>query len=154
MRYILTVIDVFSEFDWAIPVDSKDVKAITVAFGQMLLTANPRHSQRQQTEKSKKVINSTFQGLWSTTISSTLPVRASKRRPWWSDSTAPSRLGYGHICRTAAQCAKWMSSRTWSTPTTTRVSAPSTWRQPMYRRITRIVSVCASLDTATFTLSL
>ena len=43
MRYLLTVIDVFSKFAWGIPVDSKDAKAITAAFGQVLKTANPRH---------------------------------------------------------------------------------------------------------------
>ena len=46
MRYLLTVIDVFSKFAWAIPVHSKDAKAITAAFGQVLTTANPRHPQR------------------------------------------------------------------------------------------------------------
>ena len=32
MRYLLTVIDVFSKFAWAIPVYSKDAKAITAEF--------------------------------------------------------------------------------------------------------------------------
>ena len=43
MRYLLTVIDVFSKFAWAVPVHSKDAKAITAAFEQVLTTANPRH---------------------------------------------------------------------------------------------------------------
>ena len=34
MRYLLTVIDVFSKFFWAIPVHSKDAKAITAVFGK------------------------------------------------------------------------------------------------------------------------
>ena len=38
MRYLLTVIDVFSKFGWAIPVHPKDAKAITAAFGQVLTT--------------------------------------------------------------------------------------------------------------------
>ena len=33
MRYLLTVIDIFSKFASAIPVYSKDAKAITTAFG-------------------------------------------------------------------------------------------------------------------------
>ena len=33
MRYLLTVIDVFSKLAWAVPVHSKNAKAITVAFG-------------------------------------------------------------------------------------------------------------------------
>ena len=32
MRYLLTVIDVFSKFAWAIPVYSRNAKAITEAF--------------------------------------------------------------------------------------------------------------------------
>ena len=50
IRYLLTVIDVFSKFARAIPVHSKDAKAITTAFWQMLTTANPRHPQRLQTD--------------------------------------------------------------------------------------------------------
>ena len=46
MRYLLTVIDVFSKFAWAVPVHSKHAKAITVAFGQVLKIANP-HRQGQ-----------------------------------------------------------------------------------------------------------
>ena len=51
MRYVLTVIDVFCKFAWAIPVHSKDAKAITAAFEQVLTTANPRHPRRLQTDK-------------------------------------------------------------------------------------------------------
>ena len=60
MRYILTVIDVFSKFVWAIPVNSKDAKAITAAFKQVLSTANPRHPRRLQTDKGKEFFNSDF----------------------------------------------------------------------------------------------
>ena len=63
MRNFLTVIDVFSKFAYAIPVHSKDAKAITTAFGQGLTTANPRHPQRLKTEKGKKFFNSDFQAL-------------------------------------------------------------------------------------------
>ena len=63
MRYLLTVIDVFSKFAWAIPVNSKDAKAITTPFGHVLTTANPRHPQRLQTDKGKKFFNSDFQAL-------------------------------------------------------------------------------------------
>ena len=63
MRYLLTLIDVFSKFAWAIPVHSKDAKAITAAFGQVLTTANPRHPQRLQTDKGKEFFNSNFQSL-------------------------------------------------------------------------------------------
>ena len=63
MRYLLTVIDVFSKFAWAIPVYSKNAKAITAAFGQVLTTANPRHPRRLQTDKGKEFFNSNFQAL-------------------------------------------------------------------------------------------
>ena len=63
MRYLLTVIDVFSNFAWAVPVYSKDAKAITSAFGQVLKTANPRHPKRLQTDKNKEFVNSNFQTL-------------------------------------------------------------------------------------------
>ena len=63
MRYLLTVIDVFSKFAWAITVHSKDAKAITTAIGQVLTTANPRHPQRLQTDKGKEFFNSDFQAL-------------------------------------------------------------------------------------------
>ena len=43
IRYILTMIDVFSKFAWAIKVHSKDAKAITAAFKQVLTAANQRH---------------------------------------------------------------------------------------------------------------
>ena len=76
IRYILTVIDVFSKFAWAIPVDSKDAKAITAAFKQVLTVANPRHPRRLQTDKGKKFFNFDFQALIKRTVSSTLPVKA------------------------------------------------------------------------------
>ena len=63
MRYILTVIDVFSKIAWAISVYSKDAKAITAAFKQVLNAANPRHPRRLQTDKGKKFFNSDFQVL-------------------------------------------------------------------------------------------
>ena len=63
MRYLLTVIDVFSKFAWAIPVHSKDAKAITTAFVQVLTTANLRYPQRLQTDKGKEFFNSDFQAL-------------------------------------------------------------------------------------------
>ena len=63
MRYILTMIDVFSKFAWAVPVHSRDAIAITAAFGQVLTTANPRHPKRLQTDKGKEFFNSDFQTL-------------------------------------------------------------------------------------------
>ena len=56
MRYLLIVINVFSKFVLAIPVHSKDAKAITAAFGQVLITANSRHPRCLQTDKCKTVV--------------------------------------------------------------------------------------------------
>ena len=50
MRYLLTVIDLFSKFAWAVPVHSKHAKAITAAFKQVLTIANPRQPKRLQTD--------------------------------------------------------------------------------------------------------
>ena len=63
MRYLLTVIDVFTKFAWAEPVHSKDAKAITAAFGQVLTAANLRHPRRLQTDNGKEFFNSDFQML-------------------------------------------------------------------------------------------
>ena len=63
MRYILTVIDVFFKYAWEFPVHSKDAKAITAAFKQVLTAANPRHPRRLQTDKGKEFFNSDFQTL-------------------------------------------------------------------------------------------
>ena len=63
MRYLLSVIDVFLKFAWAIPGYSKDAKAIPAIFRQVLTTANPRHPQRLQTDKVKTFFNSKFQSL-------------------------------------------------------------------------------------------
>ena len=63
MRYLLTVIDVFSKFAWAVPVHSKDGKAITSAFDQVLMAAHPRHPRTLQTDKGKKFFNSDFLAL-------------------------------------------------------------------------------------------
>ena len=60
MRYIFTVIDVFSEFAWAIPFNSKVAKAITAAFKQVLTAANLRHPRRLQTDEGKEFFNSDF----------------------------------------------------------------------------------------------
>ena len=153
MRYLLTLIDVFSMFALAVPVHSKDAKAITSAFDQVLMAAHPRHPRRLQTDKGKEFFNSDFLALMMRNGIQQLPVTAIKRRPWWNGLIAPSRPGYGYTSRTAALCAGWMSSRTWWKHTITRTTAPSAWRRPMSKRRTRTVYGCAYTETATLTLS-
>jgi len=63
MRYMLTVIDVFSKFAWVIAVKSKDATAITAAFDEVLQQAHPRKPRRLQTDKRKEFFNSNFSGL-------------------------------------------------------------------------------------------
>ena len=63
MRYLLTVIDLFAKFAFAVPVHSKDAKAITAAFDQVLQAEHPRHPRRLQTDKGKEFFNSDFQAL-------------------------------------------------------------------------------------------
>ena len=63
MRYLLTLIDVFSKFAWALPTHSNDAKAITAAFDQVLTAAHPRNPRRLQTDKGKEFFNSAFAGL-------------------------------------------------------------------------------------------
>ena len=54
MRYILTVIDVFSMFAWAVPVKSKDAGSVADGFSQVLRLASPRKPKRLQTDKGKE----------------------------------------------------------------------------------------------------
>ena len=57
MKYILTVIDVFSKFAWVVPVYFKNAKAITAAFRQLLIAAKLRHHRRLQTDNGKEFFN-------------------------------------------------------------------------------------------------
>ena len=63
MRYILTVIDVFSKFAWAHPVRSKDAGTIRDAFRDVMRAAAPRKPPRLQTDKGKEFFNKEFDAL-------------------------------------------------------------------------------------------
>lgn len=63
MRYILTVIDVFSKVAWAVPVKSKDAGSVADGFGEVMRLASPRKPKRLQTDKGKEFFNSTFATL-------------------------------------------------------------------------------------------
>ena len=63
MRYILTVIDVFSKYAWCEPVRSKDAGAVANALKQVLQRAIPREPKRLQTDKGKEFFNNTFAAL-------------------------------------------------------------------------------------------
>ena len=53
MRYLGTVIDVFSKFAWVEPVKTKNTLSVTAAFRNVLNEAAPRRPRRLQTDKSK-----------------------------------------------------------------------------------------------------
>ena len=63
MRYLLTVIDVFSKFAWVEPVKSKDAPAVTASFRKVLEGAAPRRPRRLQTDKGKEFFNASFENL-------------------------------------------------------------------------------------------
>ena len=63
MRYLLTVIDVFSKFAWVAPVKAKDAAAVTAAFRQILEQSAPRRPNRLQTDKGKEFFNRNFGAL-------------------------------------------------------------------------------------------
>ena len=62
-NYILTVIDVFSKFAWAIPVKAKSAKEMVIGFEQLLHAANPRKPVRLQTDAGKEFLNKEVQAL-------------------------------------------------------------------------------------------
>ena len=63
MRYILTVIDVFSKFAWAEPVRLKCASAVANLLKQVLHQAKLRKPKRLQTDKGKEFLNNTFTAL-------------------------------------------------------------------------------------------
>ena len=60
IRYLLTVINVFSKYAWVEPVKSKDASAVSNAFLNILAFGHPRIPRRLQTDKGKKFFNSKF----------------------------------------------------------------------------------------------
>lgn len=56
-KFILTVIDCFSKYAWAIPLKKKDSATLVAAFRQLFQQAHPRHPRRLQTDKGKEFLN-------------------------------------------------------------------------------------------------
>jgi len=63
-RYILTCIDCFSRFAWAVPVKRKSADNLEEAFTKLFKQANPRVPQRIQTDKGKEFFNSKVRNLF------------------------------------------------------------------------------------------
>lgn len=60
-KYILTVIDIFSKYAWAIPLKSKNSKDVTEAMSKILATG--RIPKNLHTDQGKEFFNATFRGL-------------------------------------------------------------------------------------------
>ena len=49
-HFMLTVIDVFSKFAWAVPIQHKNAPTVSAGFADILRQATPRCPQRLQTD--------------------------------------------------------------------------------------------------------
>jgi len=63
-KYILTVIDIFSKYAWAIPVKSKSSKDMVVAFEALFKKSGPRIPERLQTDAGNEFLNKEVQALF------------------------------------------------------------------------------------------
>lgn len=62
-KYLLTVIDCFSKYAWAVPVKNKTSKSIVAAFEQIFNSKSPdrfRQPKKIQTDKGKEFLNAEF----------------------------------------------------------------------------------------------
>lgn len=61
-RYILTVIDVFSKYAWAVPIKNKNQNSVTLAFNS-ILTSSKRSPKRIHADEGKEFYNNQFKNL-------------------------------------------------------------------------------------------
>lgn len=61
-KYVLTIIDIFSKYAWAIPIKSKSSSDVTKAFQNVLETSS-RKPRYVQSDKGKEFLNTTFQKM-------------------------------------------------------------------------------------------
>ena len=62
VKYIMTVIDVFSKKAWALPIMNKSAKEMLAAFQHLFKLAHPRKPERLQTDAGKEFLNKDVQG--------------------------------------------------------------------------------------------
>ena len=62
-KFILTVIDVFTKYAWAIPIKDKSAKTMMQAFKILLDQAAPRKPLKLQTDKGTEFLNKTVQAM-------------------------------------------------------------------------------------------
>lgn len=63
-RYILTVIDCFSKFAWAVPIQNKSGQSVCEGFNKIFKLSLPRKPQRIQTDKGKEFFNTEVGALF------------------------------------------------------------------------------------------
>ena len=83
-RYLLTVIDVLSEYAWVVGLKSKRGTAVRDAL-RHLLENDQRRPVKLQTDQGKK------NGCWTSVASITIPLRANPKPLWPSASIARSK---------------------------------------------------------------
>ncbi len=66
IRYILTVIDCFSNYAWAIPVASKSARDMVIAFKALMAESRPRVPLKLQTDKGKEFFNNDVKNYLAT----------------------------------------------------------------------------------------
>ena len=62
-KFILTVIDVFSKYAWAIPIKDKSAKTMMEAFKKLFDLADPRKPVKLQTDKGTEFLNKNVQAM-------------------------------------------------------------------------------------------
>ena len=96
-KYILTVIDIFSKFAWAIPTKSKSSKDIVPAFETLFKKSAPRKPERLQTDAGKEFLNKDVQALFKKSIFIIFSVPLTIKLQLLNDSTERSKQGSGLI---------------------------------------------------------
>ena len=68
-RYILTVVDVFSKYAWAIPIKNKTGVVMVQALQTLWKQASPRQPQRVQSDDGTEFMNAKVQAFFKKTPS-------------------------------------------------------------------------------------
>ena len=80
-NYILTVIDIFSKFAWAIPIKNKTGDSITRAFE---IIFKDRIPTKLHTDKGLEFINKSTQNLFKRKGSTGLQLKTKRKLKWWN----------------------------------------------------------------------
>ena len=80
-NYILTVIDIFSKFAWAIPIKNKTGDSITRAFE---IIFKDRIPTKLHTDKGLEFINKSTQNLFKRKESTGLQLKTKRKLKWWN----------------------------------------------------------------------